>query len=282
MVSCFYCKHSFYSLNTLMLHITLKHKTCIYSQVDCNFANCFKKYANVYSLKRHLIRDHQIEKISVSNNNSHNNDNENASTSVNNTTELHEMTNDEIEKLIKNTDILNNSLLPLNFVEINDNNNENISLNTFQDKVINTSLYFITYLYAYGNLSRKTIHSIINEMTNSYLSNLLTIISHRFNNNTDLKSMLNILKNGFKMFKTEHITFAYLKNINCLFLPSKIIIRSYLTSGRSKKRVRTVLRNSTLSIVPLKQVLIKFLELPNVYSSILSHSQNDRSLYNIF
>jgi hypothetical protein len=178
----------------------------------------------------------KLKKISVSNNNSHNNDNENAITSVNNTTELHKMTNDEIEKQIKNTDILNNSLLPLNFVEINVNNNENISLNTFQDEVTNMSLYFITYLYAYGNLSRKTIHNIINEINNFYLSNLLTIISHRFNNNKDLSAMLNIKKNGFKMFKTEHITFAYLKNINCLFLPSKIIIKSYLTSGRSKKK----------------------------------------------
>ncbi|KYN22123.1 hypothetical protein ALC57_05487 [Trachymyrmex cornetzi] len=120
-------------------------------------------------------------------------------------------------------------------------------------------------------MNRKIVHKIINEITNSYLSNLLTIISNRVNDKKDLNAMLNILINGFKMFKTEHLTFTYLKKINCLFVPSKIAIRSYLTSGRIKKRVKTVLHNSTLSIIFLKDVLKKFLELPNVYSSILSH-----------
>lgn len=289
MISCFYCELSFHSLNSLMLHITLKHKTCLYSQVKCNFTNCFKKYANIYSLKRHLIRDHQIEQdISHfnDNNNFHNNDKNNTTVAINNVLELGKIiiANNEIPEEFKVNDILSNSVLPLSFLESNLNSYKNIDLNTFQDIVINMSLCFITHLYAYGSLSRKIVHNIINEMSNSYLSILLTIISKKFNDSDDLCAMLNILKNGFKIFKSEYLTFAYLKNIECLFLPSKIIIRSFLTSGRCKKKVKTVLRNSTLSIVPLKQVIQKFLELPNVYSSILSYIKEckDNHLFTFF
>lgn len=77
----------------MILHITLKHRTCVCSQIEYNFTNCLKKYANIYFLKRHLIRNHQIEQgeISHSNDNNnyfHNNDKNNTTIAINNVLEL--------------------------------------------------------------------------------------------------------------------------------------------------------------------------------------------------
>lgn len=179
------------------------------------------------------------------------------------------ITNNKIEEKCEVSYISSNPLI-LNFLE-NHSNSEDMNINTFRNVANKAALYVISHLYAYGSLSRKAAHSIINEMSNSYLSVVLLIISKKFNSNDDLCAMLHIAKNAFQYFKSEHLTFAYLKNIECLFMPTKITIRSYLTSGRLKKRVRTIQRNATLSIVSLKEVIRKFLELPNIYSSILSY-----------
>lgn len=135
MIFCFYCELSFHTLSTLMLHITLKHKTSKYSQVRCNFTNCFKTYANVYSLKHHLIRDHQIELVKHS---CHNNDdalrnNDNKNTTICTNIVLAKLrdsilTNNEMQRNIKVTDISSNPLLPLNFLDNNLNNCEDMDL----------------------------------------------------------------------------------------------------------------------------------------------------------
>lgn len=282
MLSCFFCECFFSTLKTLMLHISLKHKTFVYSQVQCNFTSCFKKFGNVYSLKRHLIRDHRVENeiphSVLCNSSFHIRDKiiSDNNTSVYNTDDTRSrhvtVTNERFEL----QDISNNSIVSC-YIENHLNNCEDITLNTFQNMIIDLSLRFLVYLYAYGSLSRKAVHKIINEMSNSYLLIICTIMSNKFSNNDDLCAMLNIIKKGFKIFRTEHLTFSYLKKIEYLFMPSKITIRSYLTAGRYKKKVKTVLHNSTISVIPLKLVIKKFLELPNVYSSILSHIKKCRN-----
>lgn len=45
-------------MNYFMAHIKLKHKSCLYSEVKCNFEKCSQVYNNIYSLKRHILSKH--------------------------------------------------------------------------------------------------------------------------------------------------------------------------------------------------------------------------------
>ncbi|XP_071568106.1 uncharacterized protein [Temnothorax nylanderi] len=97
---------------------------------------------------------------------------------------------------------------------------------------------------------------------------------------------LNIIKNGFKPFKSEYKTLQYLQGRNCLFLPKLIPINSILSFSKVKKRShQSHLQHQKLSIIPLKVILQKFLELPNVYQKIISYiekSKKSESLNSIF
>lgn len=77
-----------------------------------------------------------------------------------------------------------------------------------------------------------------------------------------------MIKNGFAFLKSEKKTFKYLEQINCLFLPRNIIIRPYLSFGKVKKVSQNKICCSKLSFIPLKFILKRFLELPNVLDAI--------------
>lgn len=63
MFSCFFCAHSFLSLESLISHVKLKHKTLMNYEVQCNFIDCFYKFSCVYSLVRHIKTKHCVQKL---------------------------------------------------------------------------------------------------------------------------------------------------------------------------------------------------------------------------
>ncbi|XP_076664404.1 uncharacterized protein LOC143366869 [Andrena cerasifolii] len=93
----------------------------------------------------------------------------------------------------------------------------------------------------------------------------------------ELHIMLDIIKNGFKVFRTEHLTFKYLKEINCFFPPKKVVINSFLKYGKAKGKRCFSIRQCTLSIVPMKLVLKQFLELPQVFFVISTYIEKCRN-----
>ena len=77
-----------------------------------------------------------------------------------------------------------------------------------------------------------------------------------------------MIKNGFAFLKSEKKIFKYLEQINCLFLPKNIVVRTYLNFGKIRKISQNKVYCSKLSFVSLKLVLKRFLELPNVLDTI--------------
>jgi len=67
------------------------------------------------------------------------------------------------------------------------------------------------------------------------------------------------------------LTFTFLRKINCFFPPKKIIVKSFLKYSKLKSRRHFAIHNSTLSIVPIKLVLKKFLEMPMIFLAIMKH-----------
>ena len=75
-------------------------------------------------------------------------------------------------------------------------------------------------MYAFGTLNRKLINEIINNMCSTYLNDCLKLIQLKFSDEPMLKNMLQIVINGFRIFKTEHATFEFKKK-NKLFASSE-------------------------------------------------------------
>lgn len=78
-------------------------------------------------------------------------------------------------------------------------------------------------LYAYGSLNRKVVHEIIIDVCTMYINNCLDFFKCRFQNNIELYNMLDVMKNGFNPFRTEHLMLTFLSKIN--FPPKKIIVK---------------------------------------------------------
>lgn len=85
---------------------------------------------------------------------------------------------------------------------------------------------------------------------------------------------IDIIKDGFYPFKTEHQTVKYLNKINCLFLPKQIIVNSIVSFKTTKKQRLPHVQDQTISIIPLKLVLKRFLEVSDIYVRITSYIEH--------
>ncbi|XP_039312881.1 uncharacterized protein LOC120359458 isoform X1 [Solenopsis invicta] len=223
-------------------------------EVQCNITDCFYKFACVCSLMKHIKNEHSVQKWSCE------------------ITEISNNANKDVVHLIKETNTIeqHKTILtePLKDLSETLYNNEEFSIDYFKSKVFNFALCLVTQLYAYGSLNRKVIHKIIIDICTTYINNCLDFLKCKFQN-TELHDMLDVMKNGFNIFRTEHLTLKFLSKINCFFPPKKVIIRSFLKYGKLKSKTCFVIRKRTLSIIPIKLVLKKFLEMPMVFSAIM-------------
>ena len=255
MFLCFFCTNSFLTIETLLGHVKLKHENQRYYEVKCNIANCFNKFANTYSLLRHIKKVHGAKEL------------------IEETPGTYESQEEllPIEKTIESSHSLNTVETSLNndFSEIS-NDNEVFSIDLFKKQVLHFALCFVTKLYAFGNLNRKLAHEIIVNMCSLYLNNCLNFLVKRIENTSELHQMISVIKNGFHIFRTAYLTLKYLQDINCYIPPVKIVIRSFLKFSKSRIK-RHIVRKKTLSIIPIDVVLKKFLELSNVFDSITKY-----------
>lgn len=72
-----------------------------------------------------------------------------------------------------------------------------------------------------------------------------------------------------KKFNSEHYTFKYLININCLIKPPEIKIDSFLAPKRKRLKKHLVIYFKKISISI--KLLKKLLEFPNIFISILEY-----------
>lgn len=269
MILCFFCNHTFLSMKTLMLHIKVRHKLLMNTEVKCNFENCIGNFNNVYSLQKHILKIHsetfmqkaffkQTELLT----------NDVASPSIIKCN-IENSLKDNLKDYLKyfNLDIL------LDTVE----NTDKINIKYFKNIVSEYSVRLVTKLYAIGNLNRKVTHTIINDIGINYISMYSDVLLEKFKDIEDFDIFLNIIKNDFKSFKSEYRTLKYLQEINCLFLPKLVTVNSFILSfGKIKRKHQLHLQHQKLNIVPLKLILKKFLELPNVYLKILTHIEETK------
>ncbi|KAJ8674206.1 hypothetical protein QAD02_005468 [Eretmocerus hayati] len=231
------------------------------AHVSCNVANCQSSYNNVYSLIRHMRKIHD----------------ESSTSNLRQDTSTPPVENSEIE-MNEDRNVVDEIAPILNSSsenvpdESHDAPEESVDPDLSSEKlstmVLNCALLFVTQLYAFSGTNRAAVHAIITSMCAMYIGRCFEFLQKKVRGGSELDNMFNIIKNGFKMFKTEYLTFKYLQKIGCLFLPTKITIQSCYAFRKRKFRSRRVIRKRRMSVIQIDEVLKKFLELPGVFSAI--------------
>lgn len=203
-----------------MQHIKLKHKFMLNSTVTCNFENCNDQFTNVYSLRRHVLTKHYIPETKASSITS-------SITSINDTSFSHNTS--DATSIILNVDSHNfneGQEKIYNMTEM-DSINKQFDIDVYQSIVFKSALSTIVKMYADVTLSRETILKIIKIVSETYLATCIQALQQCCKNNNNLNISLNMIKNSFAFLKSESKTFKYLEQINCLFLPKNIVVRTY-------------------------------------------------------
>lgn len=124
---------------------------------------------------------------------------------------------------------------------------------------------------------------MMNEYQNSSMESLRCFIGTTSlkNDTANIKSdiAIEILKDSWSKFKTEHKTFKYLKEKNLYIEPISVVVgQRILACRKNNQRARWSPVKLKVYVVPIDQLLKKYLELPNVFSTILGtleKSQNN-------
>ena len=93
----------------------------------------------------------------------------------------------------------------------------------------------------------------------------------------NLLNMFDILQNAFKDHKTEHQSLNYFKNMKTLIMPKQYSIGSQkkvIKKISNKKRLCS--SECSVTLIHLKEVLNKFLELPKVFETVMIHFKKVR------
>ncbi|KAJ8671524.1 hypothetical protein QAD02_002783 [Eretmocerus hayati] len=257
---CFFCEDKFGLLNSLQAHVKFKHKIFMNSSVICNVEKCQSSYNNVYSLIRRVRKFHDSNACSSKPGTSvppaKNPGIDSSENDVNVNEPSPESSNSFENASRESHDMPEEPIDP-------DLSSENLS-----NLVLNCALLFVTQLYAFNSMNRAAVHAIITSMCAMYIGRCFEFLQKKVSGGSELHNMFDIIKNGFKIFKTEYLTFKYLQKIGCLFLPTKVTIQSRFTFRKRKFRSRRVILQKKMSVINLEQVLKTFLELPDVYSAI--------------
>lgn len=258
MLRCMFCSRFLHSINYLMIHIKLNHKSLMHLEIKCNFENCSQTYNNVYLLKRHILCKHIGDNNSLQSKRMKN---------------IAQKKRDVLQSALSNI----NSIFEEERMNVLDsilptlNESNEIEMSEFKEKVYKSGLRFITKLYAKTTLNRNMIHEIMKNTLSFYNNICLEYLKNKYKHIDNLCNILQIIENAFDKFKTEHLTFQYLKNINCLIFPLNIKLHSSLTFCQPDRIQKSMICHRTIVVIPIKQMLKQFLEMSNVLSMIFAY-----------
>lgn len=231
------------------------------SVCKCYQNGCSRTFNNFYTYKRHLFLKHCVsfDRTEIQNKNSN-------------------IANCNISKLESFTAPISSSI---EFSQAGCSFNESSVSNTenFESIVQKEISSFVSQLYSMSILPRSFISSLINNLNNLYNQTLIPILQQKCNSAdpkeslSDLTKMLTIMQNGFDYFKTDHQSLQYFESSGALIKPQSINIFASLSTRLTGGKREAIVSNTEIQVISMKMVLKKFLELPNILSTILVHIQ---------
>ncbi|XP_066595382.1 uncharacterized protein [Prorops nasuta] len=124
---------------------------------------------------------------------------------------------------------------------------------------------FISKLCNYNSLNRKMVIEIVKEVDKLYSANILEYLQKCVT--------ANIIDEKYN-FKTEHKVIKYLQERRHFIKPRPIYVESSLQPRNINGETEMRIASSIIQVMPLHEILKKFLELPNVFKSIKQYIEN--------
>lgn len=268
MIVCPFCYKRFNSNTSFFLHVKIWHKVMMSSICKCHQEGCSRTFNNFYASNRHLllkhcVSEHMFDRAKIEN------------VGIDNLFNFPNLESDLIG--------LNPTFTSPTFESVHTENsfNESLVLNIkdFESITQKEILSFVSQLYSVSILPRSFISSLIAKLNNLYNQTLIPILQQKCNSTdpkqslSDLTQMLTIMQHGFDNFKTDYRSLQYFESLGVFIKPQAINIFALLNSRLVGGKRKAVVSNIEIQVIPIKMVLKKFLELPNVLSTILAHIQ---------
>lgn len=263
MVICFVCNYEFDNIDFYLSHLTLFHN--LKSQSNFNCTMCPQTFQTIFTFKRHLL-------------NKHKNSVEVARLAESDPCSSHSF------DLIHNVIDEDNPILANNNLNDLDDDEEEIDYIEPLGNDLNVKdsiLQFILLMFGSMNLSRKHTMKILNFIKVILLNPLINKIEIELNKeNSDLSDTIKLILQEFKselnIFQSEYKFQSYLKENDLYTDPQEFFIDNSLnTENNATSNV------SKGVILPLKQNLKRFFELPNVLNKMINNLENLKLFDNI-
>lgn len=257
MFVCLFCSNCYVTIADLACHLKVQHKPFVRSEINCNIKYCNRGFQNVYSFIKHLNAKHSnLEDLSLRFPKRVNRD------------DLRET--DMLDNIEKRPANLDNMLsVCTSYIETTPKND--LSYDKCQTIVKHCAALLVAKMYANGNISRKLIYDIIENFKHFYNSICFEMLKKQLPEDATVSKLLHVIEDAFNDFNSEYRTFKYFQAKECLILPSQITVDTRILSGTKSNVKKLIIHRSKMAVIPLKVVLRKFLQLPNVYNSILAN-----------
>ena len=165
----------------------------VHLEVQCNVDKCEIKFVNVYKAISHIVNKHKCLHESL---NIHENFIDNFPVNA------FAPNNDDGLESCDNS----NSVIDSVSLKEKDFNSDKVAQNksNFKSTILKLAFTFITQMYAFGLLNRKLNHKIIIDLYRTFITSSFSLIKSQFPQYHDLSYMLDIVQDGFNLFKTEY------------------------------------------------------------------------------
>lgn len=257
------CLELFPNADDLASHLIFYHQCLKSSNFKCRQPHCYRTFVQLYSFKRHLVRDHgdHANNLFVAGNN----------VPVNHVQEEHQNFNgngldSDEERILEEEEVLDPRLTLENFIN---------------DLYSNIQLY-VAQLYAIPSMSRKLVDSIV-AGTSALLSTSVRLLKENVfhllskgeflhDNFADevqkLENMFDALGDPFEAMQTEHQRFRSLTEDGFFIKPEPYElgqVDKYVRVGNDVQLISKIVHGQS---VPLGRVLKFYLEREGIFSGI--------------
>jgi hypothetical protein len=141
------------------------------------------------------------------------------------------------------------------------------------ERMFDSMLKFVLYLYGISNMPRSTATQIINRMWTLIVKEFTIFIKNQLNSSqaAEVEEIFKTLDGFFKRIDTEHKVLKLLEDKGLFIPPETITIKTKLQqSHKNGVPYMKTMRTSTV-MISLSKLFKKILELPGVFSRIFAH-----------
>lgn len=263
MHSCYICDKKFVSFDSLILHFKHDEFLTPSSTYSCHQIGCPLKFQNLYSFKKHYLKNHSnvphcnniMPSVTKGHINAHLNINHEPPYSNSGT---------------------NSYIADQSYDQSTDTTVESII-----EMITKTILDFKSTLHSKHNLSRKDVQEIQTavsaKITEPIFSAIINIILPKISCEADktmVSKLLQYCSNPFELIESEHMFLKHLKDANVYAESTEFVINdstmAVLSSGHPI--IKEVKLTGTL--MPISFIFKRFFELPNVLQKTLDNMRN--------